>query len=151
MAFDPATALFDFGKELISRLIPDKAKAAEVSAKLEELHTNGSLQEMATNADLDKAYLVDRQSARDRDVELTKATGKRNWRPDIMFFMAVFVVAGLVWIVWKDPAINEYVKGIFTLVLGRFLGYLDNIFNFEFGSTRSSKDKDVTIKNLSGN
>jgi hypothetical protein len=52
--------------------------------------------------------------------------------------------------VWKDPNINEYVKGIFTLVLGRFLGYLDNIYSFEFGTTRGSKEKDETIKNLTG-
>lgn len=32
--------------------------------------------------------------------------------------------------------------------LGRFLGYLDNIFNFEFGTTRSSQKKDDTILNL---
>jgi hypothetical protein len=45
--------------------------------------------------------------------------------------------------------VNEYLKGIVTLVLGRFLGYLDNIYNFEFGSTRSSKAKDLTIEQLS--
>jgi len=65
-----------------------------------------------------------------------------------MFLLAVAMIAGLVWLVWKDPSINEYMKGIFTLVLGRFLGYLDNIYNFEFGSTRTSKAKDATIENL---
>ena len=76
--------------------------------------------------------------------------GVHNYRADLMFLLAVVIIAALVWIVWKDPGINEYVKGIFTLVLGRFLGYLDNIYNFEFGTTRGSKDKDATIKQLSG-
>lgn len=66
-----------------------------------------------------------------------------------MFFLAIAMISGLVWLVWKDPNINEYMKGIATLVLGRFLGYLDTIYNFEFGTTRSNKAKDETIKNLS--
>jgi len=96
-----------------------------------------------------KAEVQDKGSARDRDAWFIKM-GQHNWRADIMFFMAVVVVACLVWIVWKDETLSEYVKGIFTLVLGRFLGYLDNIYNFEFGTTRGSQSKDATIKNLSG-
>jgi len=106
------------------------------------------LEENKLDAELFKAEVADRSSARSRDVELIKA-GQHNYRADLMFVLALIVVSGLVWIVWKDPSINEYVKGIFTLVLGRFLGYLDNIYNFEFGSTRSSKQKDATIERLS--
>ena len=89
----------------------------------------------------------DRGSARDRDIEFIKR-GMVNNRANVMFFLAVVMVGILVWIVWKDQNINEYVKGIFTLVLGRFLGYLDNIYSFEFGTTRGSKEKDETIKQL---
>jgi hypothetical protein len=103
---------------------------------------------MANESDLDKAYLADRADARKRDSAFIQG-GTRNYRADVMFLLAVMVTCGLVWLIWKDPAINEYVKGIFTLVLGRFLGYLDNIYNFEFGSTRASKSKDATIENLS--
>ncbi len=102
----------------------------------------------AQEADLDKAFLADRADARKRDAVFIQ-TGTRNYRADIMFVLAVAVTCGLVWLIWKDPGINEYVKGIFTLVLGRFLGYLDNIYSFEFGTTRASKSKDATIENLS--
>lgn len=102
---------------------------------------------IAQEADLDKAYLADRADARKRDAVFI-SSGSRNYRADFMFLLAVGMIAGLVWLVWKDPSINEYMKGIFTLVLGRFLGYLDNIYNFEFGSTRASKAKDATIENL---
>ena len=91
----------------------------------------------------------DRGSARDRDIEFIKR-GMTNNRANFMFFLAVVMVGLLVWIVWKDQNINEYVKGIFTLVLGRFLGYLDNIYSFEFGTTRGSKEKDETSKQLTG-
>jgi hypothetical protein len=102
----------------------------------------------ANEQKLEELVVQDRQGARDRDVKLAQS-GQRNYRADFMFLLAVAMTSSLVWIVWKDPAINEYVKGIFTLVLGRFLGYLDNIYNFEFGTTRGSKSKDTTIEQLS--
>lgn len=102
----------------------------------------------AQEADLDKAFLADVADARARDRALATA-GQRNWRADLMLLLAVLVTVALVLLVWRDPGVNEYLKGIVTLVLGRFLGYLDNIYNFEFGSTRSSKAKDVTIEQLS--
>lgn len=95
-----------------------------------------------------KIKVEDRGSARASDAEFIKA-GMHNSRADMMFILAVIVICGLVYIVWKDQSVNEYVKGIFTLVLGRFLGYLDNIYNFEFGTTRNSRTKDVTIEQLS--
>jgi len=95
-----------------------------------------------------KIEVEDRGSARARDAEFIKA-GMHNSRADTMFILALVVICGLVYIVWKDQSVNEYVKGIFTLVLGRFLGYLDNIYNFEFGTTRNSRTKDVTIEQLS--
>lgn len=95
-----------------------------------------------------KVEVEDRGSARSRDTEFLKR-GARNYRADLMFLLAVGIISLLVWIVWKDQNINEYVKGIFTLVLGRFLGYLDNIYNFEFGTTRGSRNKDSTIEHLS--
>ena len=65
-----------------------------------------------------------------------------------MFLLAVAVIVALVYAIWKDPSINEFMKGIVTLVLGRFLGYLDNIYSFEFGTTRGSQNKDSTIDKL---
>lgn len=90
----------------------------------------------------------DREGARRRDADLAKA-GTRNYRADIMFVLAVAVIVALVWAIWVDPNINEFLKGVATLVLGRFLGYLDNIYSFEFGTTRGSQNKDVTINQLS--
>jgi len=98
--------------------------------------------------DLAKIEVDNVNSARSRDDGITKA-GRHNYRADSMYVLAIVVICWLVYIVWVDADISEYVKGIFTLVLGRFLGYLDNIYNFEFGTTRSSQAKDTTINNLS--
>jgi hypothetical protein len=99
---------------------------------------------MANEIELDRMYLADVASARQRDVSLAA----HNYRADSMYVLAVLLIAALVYVVLKS-GLDEYAKGIITLVLGRFLGYLDNIYNFEFGTNRSSKVKDATIENLS--
>lgn len=138
-----AAAVIDIAKQATGQDTGDKALAA---LKVDPSALLAFRQAMADKeADLDKAFLADVQDARKRDVAL----GRRNYRADVMFLLAVLAIAALVWIVWKDPAVNEYLKGIVTLVLGRFLGYLDNIYSFEFGTTRSSRAKDDTIANLS--
>ena len=98
------------------------------------------------DSELEVMFMADVQSARTRDAEFMKM-GTRNYRADTMYLLAVAVIGLLVWAVLGSN-MDEYGKGIITLVLGRFLGYLDNIYNFEFGSTRSNKDKDVAIKAL---
>ncbi len=96
-----------------------------------------------------KEEVKDRDSARSRDAEMIRH-GRHNFRADIMVGVAAVAVAWMVYLVWSSPSLDEYVKGIVTLVLGRFLGYLDNIYSFEFGTTRGSQNKDETIKKLSG-
>ena len=96
-----------------------------------------------------KEEVKDRDSARGRDAEFIRR-GAHNYRADIMVAVAAMAVAWMVYLVWSSPSLDEYVKGIVTLVLGRFLGYLDNIYSFEFGTTRGSQNKDETIKKLSG-
>lgn len=68
-------------------------------------------------------------------------------RANTMYILAIVVIAGLVWGVLASK-LDDYGKGIITLVLGRFLGYLDVIYSFEFGTTKSSKQKDETITTL---
>lgn len=60
------------------------------------------------------------------------------------FVIVIVCLAVTVWITISD----EFAKGIVTLVLGRYLGYVDNIYNFEFGTTRSSTKKDESIAEL---
>lgn len=91
--------------------------------------------------------LDDLKSARERDAEFLKAN-TRNWRADILTTAAIAGVAWLVYLIWNSPDIPEFLKGIFTLVMGRLLGYVDQIFAFEFGTTRTSRTKDNTIEQL---
>lgn len=124
------------GTEALDILRNNQAKAYEFQTLV-----------LQNNTELEKLYLADTQNARARDIAITVAGG-HNYRADTMYVLAVAIIAILVWQVLKSE-LDEYAKGIITLVLGRFLGYLDNIYNFEFGTTRASKNKDETIKTLS--
>lgn len=105
------------------------------------------IQMNAHEKEMDQLYLADIDSARRRDSEFVKA-GVANHRANAMFIMAWVVVLIAFYAVWKSQGLDDFVKATITLILGRFLGYLDQIYQFEFGSTRSNKDKDQAIANL---
>lgn len=103
----------------------------------------------AQQADLEKAYLADTSNARQRDVELAKA-GVHNYRANVLAGSAlVLVILCLLLVIWNDGGTNDFVKATISLILGRALGWVEQLFSFEFGTTRSSKTKDDTIQRLS--
>jgi hypothetical protein len=102
---------------------------------------------MANDTQLQQAYLADVQNARARDAGLAKA-GRKNTRANLMAAPAVtLVVMCLLIVVWNSGA-AEWVKATISLILGRALGWVEQFFSFEFGTTRNSRTKDDTINNL---
>lgn len=98
--------------------------------------------------EMERAYLADVQNARGRDVELAKA-GILNHRANVLAGAALLmVILCLLVVVWSSN-MDEYAKATISLILGRALGWVEQLFSFEFGSTRSSKTKDDTISKLS--
>ena len=69
-------------------------------------------------------------------------------RVNVLIATAILVVIICLFVVVQVTVKDEFAKGILTLVLGRFLGYVDIIYNYEFGTTRSSAKKDDTITAL---
>lgn len=100
-------------------------------------------------AGFEQMYLTDTQDARRRDVELAKA-GVKNYRANVLAGAALLlVIICLAIVVWNSDA-NEFAKATISLILGRALGWVEQLFSFEFGTTRASKNKDETISKLSG-
>ncbi|GAB3452040.1 hypothetical protein ACFQPI_18440 [Insolitispirillum peregrinum] len=101
---------------------------------------------MATlNADLERAYLQDRQSARQRDVELAKS-GRSNVRADLMVAgVTLGLIACIGVLAFYRNQVPGEVVGILSTVAGIFGACLKDAFAFEFGSSRSSKEKDALI------
>jgi hypothetical protein len=115
-------------------------KTAEIELRKYEMDNNFRF------ADLE---VRDRESARMRDVELAKA-GQTNYLRIALSIITAAGIALLTYFVIDENSINEFAKGVITLALGRLWGYMDSIFQFEFGRTRSGEQKDATINKLAG-
>jgi hypothetical protein len=61
----------------------------------------------------------------------------------------LLVIICLAVVVWNSGA-DDFAKATISLILGRALGWVEQLFSFEFGTTRASKAKDDTINRLSG-
>lgn len=104
-----------------------KSKAADLEVRLEE------------------AYLKDRQNARTRDVELHKA-GYHNWRADIMLGMAFICLITIIVLSWQGRLdMPDQVFALLNMAAGLLLGMIKDAFQFEFGSSRGSKDKSAAL------
>lgn len=102
----------------------------------------------ARAADMIKVHLADIQDARKRDTEIQRIKGS-NRRADALAVMAIIsVILCLVVVSWLSD-LDDFAKATITLICGRALGWVEQVFSFEFGTTKSSKTKDETIKKLS--
>lgn len=140
----------EFVTQKLAGMSPDEiVKLKELDIQLQTHLADNGIKLAELDEKRAEVELQDVDSARKRDTELTKVTGKRNWNAISMYILAVGVVGVLSYLVITNPNIHDFAKGIITLVLGRFLGYIDSIYQFEFGTTRTSRTKDDTIQALS--
>lgn len=128
----------DEPKFAVEAIQMDPAKAAEFQLAMG-----------AQQADFERMYLGDTQSARARDVELGKA-GIRNHRANVLAGAALLLVIVCLFIVIMNSGADDFAKATISLILGRALGWVEQLFSFEFGTTRANKTKDETISKLSG-
>ncbi len=119
-----------------------KSASPEQWAKLKTAEMEHETELVKISADLDKAYLADRQDARSRDVKLTQA-GYHNYRADIMILVAFAAFCLLCYLINGNEGIKPEVLAIFNMAIGALLKMLSDAFQFEFGSSRGSKEKDL--------
>lgn len=125
----------DTGEDALAAISADPAKVLDFRQAV-----------LSQQADLEKAYLADVADARVRDIEVRKLTSGTNWRAD---FAVIAVVIGLIACLWvlmqyKSQLPGE-VTGILSTIAGIFGACLKDYFAFEFGSSRSSRQKDELI------
>jgi len=92
---------------------------------------------------MDALYLADRADARKRDVALAEA-GKVNQRANLLALFAVATVIFGMWLV-AQAALNDVAMNALMLIMGTMLGCVRDVYHFEFGSSRGSKEKDQMI------
>lgn len=130
----------------IAESVTGKKNQAAVEAIKSDpaLLSNFRLQLFAAEAQLDALYLLDRQDARKRDATLA-ASGRHNWRGDLLALLAVGGLVMCVWLVARDLAMPERAVNAIMFVAGVLAAAVRDVYNFEFGSSRGSKDKDDVI------
>jgi hypothetical protein len=100
-------------------------------------------------AELELQFLQDRHNAREREIALAQA-GRRNVRADIMVLSAaVGLVACLYTLTSYGGTLPGEAVGIISTVAGIFGSCLKDAYNFEFGSSRGSREKDSMVAIMS--
>jgi len=111
--------------------------------KLEEL----AIKRVELENEAERDRLKDVQSARSRDMALM-AAGKDNLRAHIMLalaFLAVIAIAVILGVGWVDA--GSATAGFLYSIGGMFAKNIGQAFDFEFGSSRGSKNKDAIMAN----
>ncbi|WP_180131951.1 hypothetical protein [Rhodoferax sp. BLA1] len=143
---DTAQKVVDIAQNLTGAADPQEALAA-IRAKA-ELAQAFNLAVLAADTDLEKAYLTDRQSARARDIAYV-TSGRTNKRADLMVLCDVVgLIACLVVLSLFRKDIPGEVVGLLSSVASIFGLCLRDAHQFEFGSSRGSRDKDDLLAGI---
>lgn len=122
------------GEAALATLQADAAKAHEFRLAV-----------LQSDAELERAYLDDRKDARSRDVALVQA-GYRNKRADWMvLFDVIGLIACLVVLVFFRKDVPGEVVGLLSTIASIFGLCLRDAHQFEFGSSRGSREKDILL------
>ncbi|ABE45676.1 hypothetical protein [Polaromonas sp. JS666] len=159
--FAPSILRF-FGAGEASAAVADKVASVAQSVTgastpqeaLDAIKANAQLQAdfarrvIDIDAELEGAYLADRQDARKRDIEFLKA-GKTNSRANAMvLFDALGLIACLVVLAFFRKDIPGEVVGLVSTIASIFGLCLRDAHQFEFGSSRGSREKDDLLANM---
>jgi len=122
-----------------------KLKQMEIEKETELAHlaSEDYRAEMDNILEHRKVDTADIQNARGRDTQL-KLNGHHNYRADIMLALAFSSLLILIWMVWKEASdLPQNVFALFNMAIGMILKMISDGFQFEFGSSRGSKEKDL--------
>lgn len=107
----------------------------------------------ARQADLDtlRAELADTQNARARDVAI-RQTGVPNTRANVLvagsYVTLVAVVGAITASALKNWSLTGEVIALYSVLITGCIAILKDCSQFEFGSSRSSKDKDAVLAKI---
>lgn len=138
-----AQKVVDIAQSITGKATPDEAvQAIEADPKLAQ---EFRLAVLKADTDLENAYLADRQNARARDIALHQA-GYHNRRADLMVAMDVVgLIACLIVLATMHGSLTEGSITLITTLAGYFGLSLRDAHQFEFGSSRGSREKDVIL------
>ena len=143
--------------ESVSKTLVSLAKsitgANTANGSLNKLNNNSELQNklqeliLKNEAEIELSIINDKQNARLRDMEYIKSN-KRNMRADIMVLSAALCMIFCLLIIVYCKNMPGEVLGIISTMAGIFGSCLKDAYSFEFGSSRGSKEKDITVASM---
>jgi hypothetical protein len=145
-----AQKVVDIAQTVTGATSPEAAIAAMREDR--EQAARFQLATLQADTDLEKAYLADRGDARARDIKLRALTGGTNRRADLMVLLDVVgLIACLIVLARFRSEIPSEVVGLLTTIATAFALCLRDAHQFEFGSSRGSKEKDeLLVKQIGG-
>ena len=96
---------------------------------------------MAQEAEILRLSHEDRKDARARDVELRRI-GYSNWRADILAIGAMIGLVALIWTLLFVSIPDGPARDVLLILSGALVTIVKDVYQFEFGSSRGSKEKD---------
>ena len=146
--------LFELGKNLIERVLPNPEAKAAAAIELAKLQESGELARMANETKLIEAVLADTQSARDREIKIATSAEAPLLNKIIVPCLAIgvlissFCLFGV--LLLDDGTIEASRKDVFIYILGVLSAIDTQIIAYYFGSSAGSTAKDQTIKRALG-
>ncbi len=135
--------LVNTGLKIIDKVIPDPAAKEEAKRKLLELQQNGELKQEEFDVKREEIAAGDRDSARKMQSEThSKAPSVLAGITVIGFFTVVgYILSGTLSLTGEQG-----------ILVGTIVGYVsakaDQVLSYYFGSSSSSKAKDITIRDM---
>ncbi len=124
----------------------------DVALKLMTVQDNNKVELERINLQNDMAYLADRQSARQRQVDSEKATGKRDYNLYALSWLNIVgFFAALVLLMFKP--LPDDSSGVIFMLFGSLVAGYGMVMQYFFGSSKSSAEKTSIIakgKRLAG-
>jgi hypothetical protein len=144
--------LTDIAVGAIGKVIESVGNAADSLFTSDDERNKAEIEMRRIDADLDKAYLADTDSARKMQVAALQQDDLFSKRFVYYFSIvwSLFSMAFMLVVTLADIP-NDNVNTV-NVILGFLLGTaISSIFSFFLGTTKSSQTKDATIQTLAGN
>lgn len=144
------SGVLDGAAGIISKIKADPTKVIEIERDLEVLRANTEIKLTEIAADVEKAYLVDTQSARSENTKIQESVNASWLAKNVGYCIDIFLLAVfcgmLVMIVYKSIPLEN--KELFYTAFGALTMYVGQCISFHRGTTKSSGEKQKTIDRI---
>jgi hypothetical protein len=123
--------------------------------KLQEVEANYQAYLLSVKLQIDQAAFADSANARARELEITRATGQREWFPPALGTVVVLgftvVLCAMVFLPPPPEGSNkrdENTNSLINILVGALTAGYSTVLGYYFGSSAGSRKKDYTIANF---